>query len=249
MKRLCVNKRVAVALLFLVAASGQVNAQRPPGVPPAQAIDACVPRTSGEVCGFSDRGEAISGICQRKLGKLVCVPDRPPPGSRGDARSAPGDTSEAGSSRTSHADPKSLGPSRLPSDASGVSSQPRTLSEGSDALSRWNSKSKDTEAFGGSGSSREDAEALDRSRSSSQDAEISGRLPAAQMPAGQETPQRSHSASRADPGPVPPKEAIDACVGKAPRVDCVVRTPRDRVVGVCAFSAGELACIPREPPR
>ena len=47
-------------------------------------------------------------------------------------------------------------------------------------------------------------------------------------------------------GGTPPKEAIDACIGKAEQSTCVMTTPHGEKSGVCGIPQGteELACMP-----
>ena len=56
-----------------------------PGLPPPEAITACASKLSGAPCHFKGGDRTITGTCQTKMGQLVCVPDRPPPGPPGGA--------------------------------------------------------------------------------------------------------------------------------------------------------------------
>jgi hypothetical protein len=50
-------------------------------------------------------------------------------------------------------------------------------------------------------------------------------------------------------GPRPPPEAFEACMLKSEGDQCVVKTSRGDVSGVCGPNEGRMACIPPRPPE
>ncbi|NVB40259.1 hypothetical protein G6O69_20620 [Pseudenhygromyxa sp. WMMC2535] len=77
-------------LLFTLFSSGPGEGERPPQGdgpprPPAEAIDACSGKSSGDSCSFSGReGETVSGVCftPESDKPLACRPSQPPGGQR-----------------------------------------------------------------------------------------------------------------------------------------------------------------------
>lgn len=63
-------------------------------------------------------------------------------------------------------------------------------------------------------------------------------------PAMRLPPSASGTPERA---PRPPREAFDACLGRAQGSACRVRTPQGEITGRCAIEAQGLACIPTDP--
>ena len=47
--------------------------------------------------------------------------------------------------------------------------------------------------------------------------------------------------------PRPPREAFDACLGRAQDSACLIRTPRGEIAGRCVTDLQGLACIPTDP--
>ena len=74
-----------------------------PGSPPPEAISACTSKLSGAPCYFRGGNRTITGTCETKIGQLVCVPDRPPPGPPGEV----GEPARRGENGLGHSAPGS----------------------------------------------------------------------------------------------------------------------------------------------
>ena len=99
--RRCAHDRWVRAILAFLAmlAIGPSPAQEPephPGSPAPEAITACASKLSGAPCHFKGGNRTITGTCESKMGQLVCVPDRPPPGPPGGAGESTPPGGEAG---------------------------------------------------------------------------------------------------------------------------------------------------------
>ncbi len=87
----CPRLGTVLAALLAMAAMGSSPAQEPeshPGSPPPEAVTACASKQPGAPCYFRGGYRTITGTCEAKVGDLVCVPDRPPPGPPGGGREA-----------------------------------------------------------------------------------------------------------------------------------------------------------------
>lgn len=67
---------LSVAALLMTAHMAQANDRRGP---PPEAFEACEGKSAGDSSEFAGRdGEAITGVCEERDGKMVLHPDNPP---------------------------------------------------------------------------------------------------------------------------------------------------------------------------